>query len=228
MRTIMRFTKLLFIISFIFLLPTVMAAESVQNIINQGIRDSEIATKKIAVNSDSFKKAIPAINKADAQAKTFNHEIKSIHTKNLNTLKDPTKNLKGNVIQPIGTSAVFVSFSMPEPSLKQIIAAANHYHVPVVVRGLYQNSLKETANKILVLTKANNQGGILINPVWFKKYEIKAVPAFLVTEHGAGQDNNSYDLVYGNVPLKRALTIIAEQGEYAKEAVRILAAAGGR
>lgn len=217
MRSKMNFTKLI-ISSFIFLLSAsvALAKENMQSIINQGIRDSDAATKKI-LDNNNFRKEIKAANE---QVKIFHDEAKLLSAKRLDALNKQTANFRGNVVQPIDTCAVFVSFSMPEPSLKQIIADADYYRVPVVIRGLYKNSLKETANKIFALTKKNNRGGVLINPVWFKKYAIKAVPAVLIT--ASKEDDSVGDLVYGNVPLKRALTIITEKGEYAKEALRIL------
>jgi type-F conjugative transfer system pilin assembly protein TrbC len=228
----MRFAKLILIgfvfVLFLFSAYAFAAKEIMQNIINQGIRDSEAATKKLLVNSDNFRKEMKAAREANEKAKTFRDEMKLIRNKYINDLNNnQTKNFKRDVIQPIGACAVFVSFSMPEPSLKQIIIDADRYHVPVIIRGLYKNSLRETANKILALTKEKNKGGILINPVWFRKYDIKAVPVFLVTESRGGQDN-SCDLVYGNIPLKRALTLLAEKGEYAKEAARILARVSDR
>jgi type-F conjugative transfer system pilin assembly protein TrbC len=218
MRSKMSFIKLM-ISSFIFLLSASvsLAQANMQSIINQGIRDSDAATKKI-LDNNNFRQEIKA---ASEKAKIFHDEAKLISVKRLADLKKQTDNFKSNVVQPIGTCAIFVSFSMPEPSLKQIIADADYYRVPVVIRGLYKNSLKETANKIFALTKENNKGGILINPGWFKKYAIKSVPAFLLTT--SREDNSDGDLVYGNIPLKRALIIISEKGEYAKEALRILA-----
>lgn len=197
----------------IFLLPTSVFAEkvrteSLQQIIKQGIKDSEVAVKNVLIKSK-------IINETEQKHKQFYTKANLVSIQNLNSLKTQIhQNIKS-----VDKCAVFVSFSMPEPSLRQIVADASYYNVPVVIRGLCNNSFRETANKILALTKENNKGGVLINPIWFRKYHIKAVPAFLVTKN---EESSSYDLVYGNIPLKRALTIIAEKGEHAKEAAKIL------
>lgn len=204
--------KLIFIY-LIFLLPTSIFAErvgteSLQQIIKQGIKDSEVAVKNVLTKEK-------IINEAEQKYEQSYTEVNLAKNQNLSGLKTQIH----QNIKPVDECAVFVSFSMPEPSLKQIVSDASYYNVPVVIRGLYNNSFRETANKILALTKENNKGGMLINPIWFRKYNIKAVPAFLVTKN---KESSSYDLVYGNIPLKRALTIIAEKGEHAKEAAKIL------
>jgi conjugal transfer pilus assembly protein TrbC len=144
------------------------------------------------------------------------------------------------IIKKAPQAVVFVSFSMPTLSLKQIIQDAAYYQIPVVVRGLCENSFRKTIEKIFDLVKEDNKGGILINPVWFRKYDIKTVPAVVVSggEADASSEENKKnkrneksakgdgfkktDVVYGNIPLKRALTIIAERGEVSKVAKDIL------
>ncbi|EKE00552.1 MAG: hypothetical protein ACD_21C00329G0003 [uncultured bacterium] len=83
--------------------------------------------------------------------------------------------------------------------------------------------------------------------MWFRKYDIKVVPALVVSSDGEESDSqntqskkkernerseknagnekykkNKKDVVYGNIPLKRALTIVAEEGSAAKVAKAIL------
>ena len=118
--------------------------------------------------------------------------------------------------QPAPQVIIFISLTMPELSIKQIIQDAACYEIPVVIRGLYRNSFKETMNKIFDLVKDKNKGGILINPRWFKQYEIKSVPTVVVSQA------DRFDVVYGNVHLKKALEIITERGELAAVAKRML------
>ena len=126
------------------------------------------------------------------------------------------KNAPNGKIESPPTAIIFVSFSMPELALKQFIQDGAKYHVPVVMRGLYKNSFKETVDKMFNLVKDDNKGGIAIDPIWFKDFAIENVPAVVVEENG------KYDVVYGNIPVKRSLTIISEQGEKAKIAKDIL------
>jgi conjugal transfer pilus assembly protein TrbC len=126
---------------------------------------------------------------------------------------------KGDIKQAI----IFVSFSMPDLSLKQIIYDASRYQVPVVIRGLYKNSFRKTIEKLFELIKENNKGGIAINPRWFKEYDIKAVPAVVVSQESVTKDGTKKsDVIYGNIPLKKALSIIAERGEVSNIARNIL------
>ncbi len=117
-----------------------------------------------------------------------------------------------------GKAIIFVSFSMPDLSLKQIIYDSEHYQVPVVIRGLYKNSFRKTIEKIFELIKETSKGGIAINPRWFKEYDIKVVPAVVVNQ----EQGTKSDMVYGNIPLKRALEMVAEKGETADTAKKIL------
>ncbi len=61
--------------------------------------------------------------------------------------------------------------------------------------------------KLFEIVKTNNQGGILIDPICFKKFDIKSVPALVIDK------NDKFDVIYGNISLKQALGIIAEKSE---------------
>lgn len=111
---------------------------------------------------------------------------------------------------------VFVSFSMPDLSLKQIITDAARYHIPVVIRGLIDNSFKKTVARIFELIKENNKGGVSINPIWFKRYSINTVPACVV------KSGDNFDVIYGNIKIKNMLEIIASNGTVGYVAQSIL------
>ena len=134
-----------------------------------------------------------------------------------NLKKTAVNNLGQGTEQKAPNAVIFVSLSMPDLALKQLIAEGKKYQIPVVMHGLYKNSFQETAAKIFNLVKEKNQGGIAIDPLWFKEFNIQTVPAFVI-RHG-----HDFDVVYGNIFLKRALEIIAENGVAAKEARDILA-----
>ena len=133
-----------------------------------------------------------------------------------NTIDNIKKQRQNSGARVTSSVIIFVSFSMPDLSLKQIIQDAALYRIPVVIRGLHHNSFKDTVEKIYSLVKENNQGGISIHPRWFKEYSITAVPAVVVT------DGNKYDVIYGNIRLKNALSIIADRGELSQQAKNIL------
>lgn len=106
---------------------------------------------------------------------------------------------------------IFVSFSMPETSLQQWLSDANRLGASVVIRGLLNNSFKDTAVKVAKLIQENKSGsvgGIEINPLVFSEYNINKVPAVVVID----EFSNEYDLVYGNTTLEYALKIISDSG----------------
>src|SRR5438128_2409419 len=69
---------------------------------------------------------------------------------------------------------IFVSFSMPEQSLKQWLAQAKLAKATVVVRGLVHNSFRDTLDKMKSLI-TENHSGLQINPALFKLYHIQQV-----------------------------------------------------
>lgn len=111
---------------------------------------------------------------------------------------------------------IFASLGMPDVAIKQFMNDGAHYHAAVVLRGLWNNSFKETIDKIYNLIKDDNKGGLLINPIWFKKFNIQSVPAFVI------QSGDKYDILYGNIPFRRVLKIVSEQGETAEVAKSVL------
>lgn len=184
------------------------------DIINQQIlRRDKIITEVAKANGD-FKNYIETAKLKNLANQATIQNIKDEYIKKSHT-KAATK--------PSPEAIIFVSFSMPTLSLKQIIRDADRYQVPIVIRGLYKNSFRETIEKIFNLVKEDNKGGMSINPVWFRKYNIKTVPALIVNnENNKNQETKDFDIVYGNIRLKNALTIIADQGSAAKVAQDIL------
>lgn len=109
---------------------------------------------------------------------------------------------------------LFVSFSMPNESIKGWMRDGAKVGAPVIIRGLVNHSFKETVNKMTMLTQ-DNRGGVQIDPTAFQRFSIKQVPAVVVTSGEACPDNQScldhYDVVYGDVTLEYALQKIAKQ-----------------
>jgi len=74
---------------------------------------------------------------------------------------------------------VFVSFSLPESSLKNLAYEAQIYKVTLVMRGLFEDSFIKTAQKIQKLGIA-----VDINPDLFETHHITAVPTFVWVRNG--------------------------------------------
>lgn len=115
----------------------------------------------------------------------------------------------------------FVSFSMPDASIKKIIADTLKVNGTVLFIGFKNNDFKETAKEIRRLDI--RKGNIQINPNAFKQYKIDVVPSIVLVKANADEtlDNEGcvfpekYSKVVGDVSLDYALEIMEkeEKGE---------------
>ena len=96
---------------------------------------------------------------------------------------------------------VFVSFSMPEASLKSLAQDAEKYNAVLVMRGLYEDSFVKTANKL------KNLGiGVDIKPELFETHKVTAVPTFVVLK-----SDQSLWCLKGNVTLDFVMKTFKDQ-----------------
>lgn len=110
----------------------------------------------------------------------------------------------------------FVSSSIPTEGMRLILRDADRLGIPAAMRGLINNDFRSTAAYVMELAQPDNKGGVQVDPTLFKQFDIKAVPALVVTCTGG------YDRITGNVKLERALKIIAEDGDCKEVARRVL------
>ncbi|MBY4890593.1 type-F conjugative transfer system pilin assembly protein TrbC [Pantoea sp. DY-15] len=122
--------------------------------------------------------------------------------------------------KPKPRARYFISFSIPAAGLKTLLMDSSRFQVPATVRGLVNNSLKETASAMYDLVKDDKRGGVQIDPTAFRQYGITAVPALVVT---CGEHN---DHIAGNFSLEQMLRKVAEEGDCAEIASAILSEAG--
>ncbi len=104
---------------------------------------------------------------------------------------------------------VFVSFSLPEQLLQQTLSESARLHIPALLNGLYQNSMPETAKKIMVLAKQIPNLNLQIDPIAFERFGIRQVPALVVS------NDSGFDVIYGNLSLTEGLNRIADNGTMA-------------
>lgn len=117
---------------------------------------------------------------------------------------------------------LFASFSIPDPSLRAMMNEANALGVPVLFNGFVNNSVHETRERLLdVFGSDENIIGFSIDPTMFVRFDIKAVPAVVMTAEPvapcytagcAGDGAPPHDIVRGNIPLIAALDISARGG----------------
>lgn len=105
------------------------------------------------------------------------------------------------------TTAVFISFSMPEPLLEQVLMESARLHIPAVLNGLMDNSMPKTIQRIEALSNAVPNLTLQIDPTAFERFGIQQVPALVVDN---GRD---FDVLYGNLSLSEGLMRMAGQGD---------------
>ena len=101
----------------------------------------------------------------------------------------------------------FVSFSIPEAGLKQMVPEATQLGIPTLINGLIDNDFRKTANAVFELTKESGDGGVQIDPKTFAQYGITQVPALVV------RCEQGFDVMYGNIRLLSAIERIVREGD---------------
>lgn len=101
----------------------------------------------------------------------------------------------------------FVSFSIPEAGLKQMVPEATQLGIPTLINGLIDNDFRKTASAVFELTKDSGEGGVQIDPKTFAQYGITQVPALVV------RCEQGFDVMYGNIRLLSAIERIASSGD---------------
>ncbi|MEX6120395.1 type-F conjugative transfer system pilin assembly protein TrbC [Providencia hangzhouensis] len=101
----------------------------------------------------------------------------------------------------------FVSFSIPEAGLKQMVPEATQLGIPTLINGLIDNDFRKTASAVFELTKDSGEGGVQIDPKTFAQYGITQVPALVV------RCEQGFDVLYGNIRLLSAIERIASSGD---------------
>jgi conjugal transfer pilus assembly protein TrbC len=122
------------------------------------------------------------------------------------------------------TAIIFVSFSMPDESIVTYLRDAKKIHASVVIRGLINNSFKETFLKMSSIVQQAGGGGVELNPPLFKKFTISRVPAVVIVPDNqilsskkSSSTEADFDVVYGDIPLFNALKIIRDHGSVSQK-----------
>ncbi|ECJ9843277.1 type-F conjugative transfer system pilin assembly protein TrbC [Salmonella enterica] len=124
--------------------------------------------------------------------------------------------VKGKDIFP---AIYFVSLGIPREGLLLMLNDARRYNIPPTIRGLVNNDMRQTAAMMFELNKQGNDVGVQIDPTLFTEYNIRVVPALVVTCPG------HHDVIRGSLPLRQALEKVAESGDCAETARTLLEAA---
>ncbi|WP_131778971.1 type-F conjugative transfer system pilin assembly protein TrbC [Legionella bozemanae] len=112
-----------------------------------------------------------------------------------------------NTVLFASTVSVFVSFSMPDRFLEEILKESSRLHIPAYLNGLYHDSMRGTALKIMELSKQIPNLNLAIDPTLFERFSIQQVPALVVEE------GKVFDVIYGHLTLQEGLSRIAGHGD---------------
>ena len=141
---------------------------------------------------------------------------------------------------PNGTATaevlVFTSLAVPAASWRAAARDAARIGAPLVLRGVAEGSLPETARRIAVRL-GDAKAGVAIDPRLFRLFGVARVPAVVVVPGGvppcrsrgcADDAPPPFDRVSGNLSLAAALEAIASEGSEGRAvARRHLATLGG-
>ena len=140
----------------------------------------------------------------------------SCQSQGLEILEKPSrKQEKGKKLpsfKPLSSSSetlVFVSLGLPEAVLKQLALEAAQNKSRLVIRGLVNNSFKETQARLETLNIS-----VEIDPTLFDLFEVKRVPTFVRCKKSSQGEilKEGHDRLEGNVPLSYALEKFQKAG----------------
>lgn len=125
---------------------------------------------------------------------------------------------------------VFVSSSMSQELLKYYIEQARKYKASLIFSGLINNSWLETQKFVMSLINNEEEAvPLLINDEEFREFNITSVPTIVLVKDGdfhfglgSKGSKKVFDKVTGNIGIKGALTLFAEDGDLAGDARNIL------
>lgn len=113
-------------------------------------------------------------------------------------------------LKKVSHVVVFLSFSMSTKSLEAWLLQCNISGATPVIRGLINNSFKDTMAAIKALSKQSGIG-MQIDPILFNTFSIQQVPAVVYVKDTPDCPSNMdcmpvvFDVIYGDVSLHYAL-----------------------
>lgn len=131
---------------------------------------------------------------------------------------------------------VFVSFSLPEITLKRLLTQARRIDASLILRGLVDDDLGKTKAKITQLLEADAQGntringGFAIDPTLFEHFNITQAPSFVLTDAPATRCTESdcasidHARLSGDIPIDYALETMAREAPAMKASAEQLLA----
>lgn len=123
---------------------------------------------------------------------------------------------------------VFVTLAMPQESLKALVAQAERSKATLLLRGMHNNSLRQTVTAVRALIGARDVGWA-IDPEAFDRYGVRVAPTFVLVRAGAGAErcsaqscagDDDYVSISGDVSIDYALETIEQRAPRFKQDAR--------
>lgn len=159
-----------------------------------------------------------ALQNAAASAKEGNEKVSTPEEEGAAERKCSTKTSvpHESSIANMTSLFIFISFSVPIESWKDLSCEMEKADGVFVLNGIPNSSFSEFADKVKEIRSKGIDAPIQIDPQSFEKYGIEHVPAFIL------DDGKGFDKIYGNIPLSKALQLIAETGTVSDYSKKIL------
>jgi conjugal transfer pilus assembly protein TrbC len=109
---------------------------------------------------------------------------------------------------------VFVSTTMPRASLLEIAREASLTKSTIVLRGFDAqtgslNGAHQFVHEVNATCCSKSPPGWIVHPKLFEQYNIKRVPAFVLTK-GSDPKNTDFSIVSGDISISNALKFMAQ------------------
>jgi type-F conjugative transfer system pilin assembly protein TrbC len=130
------------------------------------------------------------------------------------------------LLKPAAVLRVFVSSSMSSGLLKAYVKEAEKYGAVLVFKGLPNGSWRQLSELVSNISGESDNVAMQIYDEAFSKFGISSVPTFVLSneprDNWQEEKKEVFDKVVGNVGIKGALKLMAEQGDMARAAAVIL------
>lgn len=166
--------------------------------------------------SESFRKQDFSAMERDLLSQIKNNPLSAENTDFIAQLEEKRRREAAGENQHHARLLYFLSFSIPEDTLVNMLMDAQRFQAEPVIRGLFQDDMRLTAIAMLNLVNKSNTDGVEIDHRLFLTYRIRAVPALVVT------CDKGFDVLYGNLKISQGLQKIAKEGDCRAEAKNII------
>lgn len=168
-------------------------------------------------NSDQLTQLISNVDLSNKRSSDSNITLDNPITKD-----SCFQNKKDNEFKPKTKFRIFVSFGVPESVLLNLDKVARKIGAKLVIRGLKNNSFKETISTIKAMNESHSsdtsQSGVVIDidPKAFEEFGVHAVPSFVLS------NGHKFDKIVGNLSIPYVLGKFADSGDLKDEAKQFL------